>query len=540
MGRRPFARAASASAILLAVACNTLLGIDGDVREPAATTGTDASAPQQDAPGAVEAGVEASGLLVVSTLELGAIAQGGAVEVGITLRRVGYTASTPLGLRWSLPFAGLSLVEDLSNDAGALPPGALVDLTEGQEKRFRVATSSLTPRGAADFKIIAEDGDRRKELVVANRVTGHIDTSYGKGGLAQLGIGPLGLGAPTNTFPVGNLLTGEGADLGAALADDGHVYLTVGDTLARRQLDGGPASPSTMGIGVMFRHVAVSDAGVVVVGQKASRAYAALLDGGALIEAQADAGIGPAQTAVWSGDRAFVLSTDNDGGTAARGTVMTFSDDPVNGAVVQTLGNFAPFGATADVGGAILVAGVTKNFNVGFVQRRLPTGAADLAFGDAGVALSSSGGTVARVVHRGAARILVGGTRSGAPALWSVDFAGKLDSAFGASPDGGVSPLAAAIGPGAVRAIVELPSQRILVGGYSKAGSFIGRLTASGSVDESFAPPVGFVRIQTIGEFDLRYLLPLRDGSVLAIGALAFGGQDKRDIVFLRLVEVDQ
>lgn len=528
-------------AALAALACTTLLGIDGDVVErradAGATDGAD-TAPTDGAP----SDSASTGLVVASTLQDGVLPQSGSVDVAITLTRSGYTSTAALGLRWSIPveLQESVAVSDLATDAGATPPGALVPMVEGQPKSFRLSATALATLGPAVLKVIGEDDERRREQVVVSTITGHIDTSFGKGGVAQLGLGDGG--APGTSFQLAGNVSRDGADL-SAIRVGGLVYLTYNDTFARRHLDGGAALPDYPYTDRALRKIAASDAGFLVVGQTLDGgAFAATTATGATYTpALVDAGVGPAQAAVLTAGRGFVFSTENVGNNNSHGTMMRFPEGDIGSAVVTSLGSLAPLAAAEDPDGGVFVAGVTRKNDIAFVQHRFASGAPDTTFGtDGGVSVGGNN-SAARTLLRTAGRLILGGTTGAIPSVWSVSLpSGAVDPTFGAQPDGG-SALATAVDNGGVRAIVELPSKRLLVAGHARRIGIILRLTESGDIDRSFAPPTGIVRVDLKNDLDIRYLLPLDDGSVLAVGAMEAGSAGtKRDVAFLRLVDVDK
>lgn len=532
-----------------ALACNALLGIDGDVIEGAGDAGGADAAPLPGPDGGSSDGDEGGySIAPIGTLR---VVQNNDVELDVTVNGptqgvVAITLTPPPGVKVT-----------------SGPASTIV----GTAAHFKLHADTFAVQGALSLGVTALAATVTLTRDVPLEITGPFDTTFGDGGLVLI---------PFRGNPTTNSTGMITSDVGLAVNDAG-IYVAfstsavVGNAEAfalKRLTPDGKDDPT-------FANGGIDRAWPLAVGDDArAHAAVALSDGGVLVIGEAHPRDGGASAAsytgvVWGTDAGFAIDGGGNntslrslaavgdvayaagGGVGNSNTVLKI----VNGAVDPTFGG--PFGALDsrvkglryhDVkvapDGAVLVFGqtcgvATVNGCNAIGLRFLDTGNLDTSFGDGGIArtadpLTQTYGFGGAVLDDGG--IFVLGASGGAPdaggdptdqrgAVARLDGLGHAVTTFGSNgafeltgftasrfygaavmPDGSLVLAGAATDP-------ELAQTRAV----GDLGNVLVKINPAGAIDTSFGQN-GIARVPLAPTASQFRRLAAQDGKLIAVG----------------------
>lgn len=190
--------------------------------------------------------------------------------------------------------------------------------------------------------------------------------------------------------------------------------------------------------------------------------------------------------------------------------------------------------------GAIVVAGTTRAASFvtgGVVARYLPDGTLDTTFGSGGLVFTSDPYSDVLVDPDG--RIVVAGRRGVELVLARFAADGSPDPTLGGTGSVATA-LGGHLGYGA-HAVLREPDGRLLVGGATQVGKFIGcalaRFLDDGTPDGSFGSGGAVVVPQPSGDVcHVEALVPAPDGTILAAGGAVTGPRNRRTMRVMRFL----
>lgn len=478
------------------MACNAILGIDGDVVDPFLDAGLIADGAVAAIDGDLAEGAAGNALtlsLSTSTISLG---QADSVDVTVTVDR-------PIRTDRIIQIS----VEGLPANVKTTVPS----LKEGESGTVHFTAALMTARATTPIKIVATDRERT-EADVPLTVTGAVDTTFGNNGYIHLGMNS---DQDMSIEDVGLVVDGDGKILVAFAKKRG-----PGEQFALRRLtadgkldpdfsDGGIIYPATTLPTARPRDmIQRPDETLLVLGDRgmdtsrvSNGPFAMVItpDGG-VVERLPDTGSTDslaAATLVPDGSGgAFLVGSAPDAGVLYRVGTSVAAGPEGAPTVMQTPALVAPWGVANDAAGHVLVFGTvgTGSQLRGVVERRDGmSGDLDVSFGDGGVsrltamtgANSTFGGAVLDSgIYATGSSTIDGGARLNVTRL---TLEGAPDPSFN---DGGSLDVVTGKGQMAGRALMGLPSGALLVAGYAGSAGLhraaVTKVLANGIVDPNF------------------------------------------------------